>query len=249
MAYVTKALTLRRVRRFVGCLVIGSLLTLFVWQERSEAGSYTLAQLAATNGDIDIGGWRFEGFGVGNQAGITPDEVIVTPLGGTSIIGLSFTPASGGFSVSGSNGFDYLAFQYYVQALTPGPPLTGSGLAMTGDASGNGYATSEADVYQYPSSINFNPLALNGTYVSALFGSQLTSSAQFPPQTYIEVDSNIQLVSPDDSSSANLTSFTETFNLSSIPEPTSLIPLGSGVIAIASAACYRCRTSSRRDSG
>jgi len=112
---------------------------------------------------------------------------------------------------------------------------------MAGDASGNAYSTAEADVYQYPPVNNFNPLALNGTYLSGSFGNQLTSSAQFPTQSYIQVESNFQLSSFDDSSSTSITSVTETFMVSSVPEPTSMIPLGTGLIALGCYTWYRRR--------
>lgn len=110
---------------------------------------------------------------------------------------------------------------------------------MAGDASGNGYATSEADVYQYPSVNSFNPLGQNGTYTTALYGSQLISTGQFAPQSSVEVESNIQLVSPDDSSSASVTGVTEIFMSSSVPEPTSGVPFGIGLTAIAGYALYQ----------
>ena len=77
-------------------------------QQVAMAQSTTLAQLVNTGGSIDIDGFRFDGFGVGNQTGITADEVVVTPVVDGASIGLSFASSTGGFSVNGTNGFAYI---------------------------------------------------------------------------------------------------------------------------------------------
>ena len=189
-------------------------------------GDSRTGELVSTSGSISDGGLLFENFAVGSQIGIDPDDVLVTPVADGSSIGLAFQPVSASFSVSGANGFGFLLFQYDVQSLSSGLGMAGSGLQMKGGADGNGYATSEADVYPFPQQGANDPLALNGAYLSAAFGNQPSSSAQFSSQLSIEVDSSFQLVSPDDSSDASITGVTETFLASSVPEPNTLVLLG-----------------------
>jgi hypothetical protein len=195
----------------------------------------TLDELVASNASVVAGGLQFDGFSAGDPYGspaITLRQITVTAFSTGSSSGLTFTPEPGALAALGADGASGFDLRFYVHATPSEPLIVGNTIGVDGDRTGASFAVVESNVSVANSVLDSDVLATNAALLDGLPDDRVASTA-FDGRTDLQIDMSVQLSSFDDASSASLTSFTNSFSLAPVPEPSGLILFGVGTAAAA----------------
>jgi hypothetical protein len=198
----------------------------------------TAEQLSVAGAYTEVGGLCFDSFSFSSQNAVPLGAIDISAFNNGTQEGLSFT-FSTAFAASGASAVGDLSFQYKVTTLSSNSQINGSLLQIAGTVNNNAVANVFMSAFQVTTPPNLNDLADNYTYLDGINGNYLSDSSNFLPQSQIQVTSDIQLASFADDGFVQINQVTQAFSLSSVPEPTSMIPLGIGMVTLAGYSVYR----------
>jgi hypothetical protein len=210
------------------------------------AQAVTLSDLfnggAITAGDKLFDNWSLDFYDSGDLRDFNGDNIDVTPLhdgGNDPGPGLEFSVLNNELSVTGDGIFNYVDLQLSFRAsvLAPGLLIKDNSLEFTG-----GVLTNQADQLN-DLGVYINETVGTGTGLDDLgfkevefsilddvLFSQLLDSAVFTPQNEVWVTKNILVWAVDETDSAILTSFEQRFSQTVVPEPSTIVLLGLGLV-------------------
>ncbi len=228
-----------KVLRILACtlLIVGAFFSSAV-----QAQDLTLLDLfqgaTITADDKVFSNWKLDDFDLGPTAAGSLDGIFVTPLEDDPLNpGIKFNIPN---SLNSGNSFIVLEFSFDVQTSSGEPLIKDNSLWLNGFTFVSGSTSGVINIRESISDASGAPLGFK--FVQAMVGDVANSggpdhfdSAEFPPQSFVHVFKQIELVGEG----ALLTMFEQRF--SQVPEPGNIALLAIGLIGVA----YSCRRHGR----
>jgi hypothetical protein len=233
----------------VNVKIIVGLAVLTCWTALGEAKASfvslptTADQLIIPGAYTQVAGLRLDSFSFTDQSPVPLSAIHIGEFDNASGAGLVFT-LSTNLDASGSGGFDEISFQYNATPLSSDQMINGTTITLAGVVQNDSTVNYGIDIFQTINPLNLNLLGSNNTYLDGLYGNSLIDGGTFTSQPQIQISADIQVASYADDGYARVDQVTQTIALSSVsavPEPVSMIPLGTGLFAFGSYTFYRRR--------